>query len=93
MLDALTTLFEVLMAGQFIHGQTHRVGPVYLLQMARLHESASRRYLAAIEKLARVRKLQANTPGIRFNTQINLGGRQPVRPETGVSGGSNAHGG
>ncbi len=79
MLDALTTLFEVLMAGQFIRGQTRRVAPVYLLQMARLHESASRRYLAAIEKLARVRKLQANTPGIRFNTQINPGGRQPVK--------------
>ena len=68
----LTTLLEVQMAAQFVGGQTHRVGPVYLLQMARLHESASRRYLAAIEKLARVRKLQANTPGIQFNTQINL---------------------
>jgi hypothetical protein len=71
----LTTLFEVLMAGQFIRGQTHHVTPVYLLQMARLHESASRLYLAAIEKLARVRKLQANTPGIQFNTPITLGGR------------------
>ncbi len=71
----LTTLFEVLMAGQFIHGQTHRVSPAYLLQMARLHESASRRYLAAIRELARVRKLQSNMPGVQFNTQIN------VRPE------------
>ena len=71
----LTTVYEVLMAGQFISGQTHRVSPAYLLQMARLHESASRRYLAAIEKLARVRKLQANTPGIQFNTPITLGGR------------------
>jgi hypothetical protein len=82
----LTTLLEVLMAGQFIRGQTHRVAPVYLLQMARLQESASRRYLAAIEKLARVRKLQANTPGIQFNTQINLGGRQPVKTGNGSFG-------
>jgi hypothetical protein len=63
------------MAGQFIRGQTRRVAPVYLLQMARLHESASRCYLAAIEKLARVRKLQANHAWVRFNTQINPGGR------------------
>jgi hypothetical protein len=61
----LTTLFEVQMSAQFIRGQTHRVAPAYLLQIARLHESASRRYLAAIEKLARVRKLEANTPEIR----------------------------
>ena len=71
----LTTLFVVLMAGQFIRGQTRRVAPVYLLQMARLHESASRRYLAAIRELARVRKLQSNMPDVQFNTQIN------VRPE------------
>jgi hypothetical protein len=33
-----------------------------------------------------VRKLQANTPGIQFNTQINLCGRQPVRTGNGSFG-------
>ena len=35
-------------------------------------ESANRRYLSSIRELARVRKLQKNTPGVQFNTQINL---------------------
>jgi len=35
-------------------------------------ESANRRYLSTIRELARVRKLQSNTPGIQYNTQINL---------------------
>ena len=29
-------------------------------------------YFNAIKTLAQVRKLQANTPGVQFNTQINL---------------------
>ena len=36
------------------------------------HESASSRYLAAIKDLARVRKLQMNTPNVQVNTQINV---------------------
>ena len=35
-------------------------------------ESANRRYLSSIRELARVRKLQKNTPGVQFNTQISL---------------------
>jgi hypothetical protein len=35
-------------------------------------ESAHRRYLSSIRELARVRKLQSNTPGIQYNTQINV---------------------
>ena len=35
-------------------------------------ESANRRFLSAIRELARVRKLQNNTPAVQFNTQINL---------------------
>jgi hypothetical protein len=35
-------------------------------------ESANRRFLCAIRELARVRKLQNNTPAVQFNTQINL---------------------
>jgi hypothetical protein len=30
-------------------------------------------YLKAIKTLAQARKLQTNTPGVQFNTQINLG--------------------
>jgi hypothetical protein len=35
--------------------------PSYILQMSRILESATRRYLAAVRELARVRKLQAGT--------------------------------
>jgi len=40
--------------------------------MSKILESATRRYLAAIQTLARVRKLQSNTPGVQYNTQINV---------------------
>ena len=43
-----------------------------MLQMMKLQESANRRYLAAIKTLAQVQKLQANTPGVQYNMQINL---------------------
>jgi len=49
-----------------------RVSPDYMLKMVKLQESTHRRYLAAIRELARVRKLQANTPGVQYNTQINV---------------------
>ena len=52
--------------------QSNGTSPAYLLQMAKLQESVNRRYLAAIKTLAQVRKLQANTPGVQFNTQINV---------------------
>jgi hypothetical protein len=48
------------------------VAPSYLLQMAKLLESVQRRYLASIQVLARVRKLQANTPALQVNTQVNV---------------------
>jgi hypothetical protein len=35
-------------------------------------ESATRRYLASIRELARVRKLQAGTPPVQVNTQVNF---------------------
>jgi hypothetical protein len=40
--------------------------------MSKILESATRRYLAAIQTRARVRKLQSNAPGIQYNTQINV---------------------
>jgi len=44
----------------------------YLQHVFKWQESANRRFLSAIRELARVRKLQSNTPGIQYNTQINL---------------------
>jgi hypothetical protein len=40
--------------------------------MMKTQESAHRRFLASVQAFARVGKLQANTPGIRVNTRINL---------------------
>jgi hypothetical protein len=70
----LTALLEVLIGAQYRPAVEEWKGssPSYIIQQSRILESASRRYLAAIRELARVRKLQANTPGIQANTQINL---------------------
>ena len=45
--------------------------PGFLMQQSRMLESATGRFLAAIRELARVRKLQATTPQVEVNTQIN----------------------
>ena len=68
------TLLDALNSGQFWRGaeKAIRVGPSYLRQMVKIQESAHRRFISSIQALARVRKLQAKTPGIQFNTQINL---------------------
>jgi hypothetical protein len=44
----------------------------FLKHVFKWQESANRRFLSAIRELARVRKLQNNTPAVQFNTQINL---------------------
>ena len=56
----LTTLLEVLIATQYRRnaGDPERLPPSYITQQPRMLESATRRYLAAIKELARVRKLQ-----------------------------------
>ena len=56
----LTTLLEVLIATQYRRnaGGPERLSPSYITQQSRMLESATRRYLAAIKELARVRKLQ-----------------------------------
>jgi hypothetical protein len=58
----LTTLLEVLLAGQYrgnaVDDGPKRLSPPYLILQSRILESATRRYLAAIRELARVRKLQ-----------------------------------
>jgi hypothetical protein len=66
----LTELQEALMAAFYYNKSGHApVGAA--LQMARLHESAHRRYLAAIRTLAQVQKLQGPS-----RVQVNIGGNQ-----------------
>jgi hypothetical protein len=72
----LLQLHEVLHSAQYRRGSEHQVSPSFMLQMVKLQESAHRRFLASVQTLARVRKLQVNTPGIQVNTQINLTERQ-----------------
>ncbi len=69
---ALTELQEALMSAYY-GGKAKNVPPSYLIAMAKLQESAGRRYLSAIKTLAQVRKLQVGTPATVFNTQINCG--------------------
>ncbi len=60
-LRMLTTLLEVLIATQYRRNAgdgPERLSPSYIIQQARILESATRRYLAAIKELARVRKLR-----------------------------------
>jgi hypothetical protein len=71
----LVEVLEALIAGQYqVNRKESRVGPDYIIQQSRILESATRRYLAAVRELARVRKLQANIPAFRQNVRTNLGG-------------------
>jgi len=66
----LTALLEALLATQYrkkVGDTSERLPPTYLLQQSRILEGATRRYLAAIRELARVRKLQATAPPVRVN--------------------------
>jgi hypothetical protein len=65
----LTELQEALMAAWYYKGGGTPMSVV--LQMARLQESAHRRYLAAIKTLAQVQKLQGPS-----RVQVNIGGNQ-----------------
>ena len=65
----LTSLLEALIATQYrrvVDDSSERLSPYYIVQQSRILESATRRYLAAIKELARVRKLQG-TPPVRAN--------------------------
>jgi len=48
------------------------MAPRHIIQQSRIVESATRRYLASIRELARVRKLQSGTPPMQVNTQVNV---------------------
>jgi hypothetical protein len=66
-------VLEALMNAQLKRGDgVPRAPTSYLKFIIGWLESAHRRYLSAIRELARVRKLQNNTPGVQVNTQINL---------------------
>ncbi len=70
----LVEALETLTNAQLKRGldSNRRTTPSYLQFIFRWQENTHRRYLAAIRELARVRKLQANTPAVQYNTQINL---------------------
>jgi hypothetical protein len=69
----LVEVLEGLIAAQYQRDVTaHRVAPTYVIQQSRIVESATRRYLASIRELARVRKLQVGTPPVQVNTQVNV---------------------
>ena len=68
----LVELLEALVSAYFSRHNDKRASPSFLLKMVKVQESANRRYLAAIKALAQVRRLQANTPSVQYNTQINL---------------------
>lgn len=69
----LVEVLEGLIAAQYQRDVTaHRVPPAHVIQQSRILESATRRYLAAIRELARVRKLQAGAPPVQVNTQVNI---------------------
>ena len=64
---------EALLNAQLKRGsEIKRCPPSYLKFVLGWLESAHRRYLAAIKSLAQVRRLQSDTPGVQFNTQINV---------------------
>jgi hypothetical protein len=71
----LVEVLETLVSAQYsrkLADGARRSSPAYLLGQSKILESATRRHHQAITTLARVRKLQANVPGVQFNTQINL---------------------
>ena len=65
----LVELQEALLAAWYYKAKA--TSPAFVLQMARLQESAHRRYLAAIKTLAQVQKLQGPS-----RVQVNSGGNQ-----------------
>ena len=69
----LVEVLEGFIAAQYQRDvKAHRVPPTYVIQQSRILESATRRYLAAIRELARVRKLQEGAPPVQVNTQVNF---------------------
>jgi len=70
LIEALEMLVSVQLLADLPREQ--RTPMSFLQHVFKWQESANRRFLSAIRELARVRKLQKNTPAVQFNTQINL---------------------
>jgi hypothetical protein len=69
----LTELLELLLSAQLTElPKSQRMPHSFLKFYLGWQEQANRRLLTAIRELARLRKLQNNTPSVQFNTQINL---------------------
>jgi len=69
----LTELLELLLSAQLTElPKSQRMQHSFLKFYLGWQEQANRRLLTAIRELARLRKLQNNTPSVQFNTQINL---------------------
>ena len=68
-------VLDALMSAQYrrnLPEGAKRSSPSYLLKQLKIQESAHRRFLSSAQALARVRKLQTNTPAVQVNTQINV---------------------
>ena len=70
LIEVLEMLVSVQLLGDL--PRERRTPMSFLQHVFKWQESANRRFLSAIRELARVRRLQNNTPGVQFNTQINL---------------------
>jgi hypothetical protein len=71
----LVELLEALTSAQLQRGEhmkAKRVPDSFLKFILKWQESAQRRYLSAIRELTRIRKMQSGTPGVQYNTQLNL---------------------
>jgi hypothetical protein len=66
----LVELQEALNAAWYHGEQMGKTSPAFMLQMARLQESAHRRYLQAVKTLAQVQKLRGPS-----RLQVNIGGQ------------------
>jgi hypothetical protein len=71
----LVELMEALTSAQLQSGdhmKDKRVPHSFLRFILKWQESAHRRYTSAIRELARLRKLQGDTPRVQYNTPINV---------------------
>jgi hypothetical protein len=77
----LVGLLEANMSAQLNREAIKRSGgevpASFVRELMKMQESTHRRYLSAVEALARVRRLQATTPpAVQVNTQVNLLGKR-----------------
>jgi hypothetical protein len=71
----LVELLDALMSAQLNPEARSRSGGAsfaFLRDVVKMQESAHRRYLSAIQALARVRRLQVAAPAVQVNTQVNV---------------------